>query len=107
MTKRIDPAFAPVAEAFARTRGVELAPMFASTGLRCGKRFFAIGVHGELVLKLPAARVRELIADAIGRPFTRGEKGPPMKEWVRIPARAGDWIALAREAHQHAKGAKR
>jgi hypothetical protein len=105
-SKPIDPTFAPVVAAFARTRDVELAPMFASSGLRTSGKFFAIGVAGELVLKLPAPRVRELIAQELGRAFRRGDHGPPMKEWVRIPTGAGDWVALTREAYNHAATSK-
>jgi hypothetical protein len=101
-SKPIDPTFAPVVAAFARRRDVELAPMFASSGLRTNGKFFAIGVSGELVLKLPAPRVRELLAQKLGRAFRRGEHGPAMKEWIRIPSEAGDWLALSREAYAHA-----
>ncbi len=35
--------------------------MFGCAGLRTGRRFFAIRWHGQLVLKLPSARLDEAV----------------------------------------------
>jgi hypothetical protein len=54
--------------------------------------------HGQLVLKLPAGRVAQLIASGAGGTYDAG-KGRPMKEWVSLePARQADWLDLAAEA---------
>jgi hypothetical protein len=50
----------------------------------------------ELLLKLPAVRVAELIAAGDGAPFD-ANKGKPMKEWV-LARMSADWTALAQEA---------
>ena len=77
--------FASVAEQLLRSDpAVSRAKMFASDGLRVGGKFFAFAKDGELVVKLPAPRVAELLESG-GRVFTRGEKGVPMKEWVCLP----------------------
>ena len=69
---------------------------FAQGGLmRHGKLLATL--HGEeLLLKLPAARVAELIAAGQGAPFD-ANKGKPMKEWLLANSDA-DWAALIHEA---------
>ena len=57
--------------------------MFASDGLKTGGKFFAIVSKGDLVVKLPAARVDELVAEGSGRRFDPGH-GRQMKEWVSL-----------------------
>jgi hypothetical protein len=61
---------------------VDQGRMLRSDGLRIGGKFFATAVDGELVLKLPADRVAELVASGAGRPFVSG--GRVMREWVRV-----------------------
>ena len=59
-------------------------------------------VRGRLVLKLPAARVDELVSAGAGLHFD-ANKGIPMKEWLSLdPGSDEDWLALAREALAHA-----
>ena len=103
--KDVDPSFAPVVAALARTRGVTAAPMFSSVGLRVDAGFFAVGIRGELLLKLSADRVAVLVDEGTGKPFRRGGKGPAMKEWVLVPQGRGDWVALAKEAMRFVAGA--
>jgi len=68
-----------------RFDGVEQGRMLASTGLKDAAtgKFFAFVARGELVVKLPADRVADLIASGAGGVFDAG-KGRPMKEWVRL-----------------------
>ncbi len=71
---------------------------FGSSGLKVGRKIFAMLVEGRLVVKLPHDRVQELIADGDGMPFALGH-GRLMREWVAIPATDADrWIRLAEEA---------
>jgi TfoX/Sxy family transcriptional regulator of competence genes len=71
---------------------------FGSTALKVNGSIFAMLTRDELVLKLPDARVRELISEGAGRPFDAG-KGTPMKEWVVVADPDLDsWRDLAEEA---------
>jgi hypothetical protein len=72
--------------------------MMSATGLKIGGKFFAMVVRGELVVKLPAARVDELEASGTGRRFEPG-KGRPMKEWIGLrPADEAACVAYMTEA---------
>lgn len=58
--------------------------MLRASGLRTAGRFYAFATPADLVVKLPASRVDELINS--GRGLTCSPRpGRPMKEWVRIP----------------------
>jgi hypothetical protein len=71
---------------------------FGSDSLCINGKIFAIPRSDGLVLKLPGARVTQLIASGDGTPFDGG-KGKPMKEWVVIGPTAEDhWLDLAKEA---------
>lgn len=75
---------------------------FGRSALRFRKKIFAMLVRGRLVLKLPAARVDELVGAGAGLHFD-ANKGVPMKEWLSLdPGSGEDWVALTREALAHA-----
>ncbi len=59
---------------------------FGSNALKVNNKIFAMLVNGRLVVKLPRARVTELIETGRGQPFDSG-KGTPMKEWVVVLTR--------------------
>jgi hypothetical protein len=72
--------------------------MMNAVGLKTGGKFFAMVVKDELVVKLPAARVDELIAGGEGRRFDPGH-GRPMKEWATLrPADEAACTAYVLEA---------
>jgi hypothetical protein len=78
---------------------------FGRTALRCERKIFVMWVRGRLVLKLPADRVDELIADGAGVRFD-ANKGRPMKEWLSLdPDSDLAWLPLAREALDFARAA--
>ena len=71
---------------------------FGSSALRIRGRIFAMLAHDRLVVKLPAARVDELVAAGDGVRFD-GNKGVPMKEWFSVdPDGQLSWRQLAHEA---------
>src|SRR5689334_11384782 len=77
---------------------------FGSSALKYRGKIFAMLVRGNLVVKLPKARVAELVAAGEGRHFD-ANKGAPMKEWFALAEPSGlSWSALAREALTFAGG---
>ena len=70
---------------------------FGSQALKVNKKIFAMLADGRLVVKLPRARVTELIETGHGQPFDGG-KGTPMKEWVTLNGDEAQCRALVVEA---------
>jgi TfoX/Sxy family transcriptional regulator of competence genes len=83
------------------TEGGPVTPgtMFGSKGLRTGTKFFAIWWHEQLVLKLPPARLTQLVEAGDGRPFEPME-GRRMNGWILL-GDSVDWAALVEEARAH------
>ena len=104
-----DPAavvFASLVEALAGRDGVELAHGrgFGSGTLQVRGRIFAMATGGRVVLKLPAARVSELISSGEGVAFDTG-RGRPMREWIALSGRAATLpLELAHEARAFVHG---
>jgi hypothetical protein len=92
--------FKPVADAFAKVRGVARRRMFSSENtFSVNGKIFAMLVRGALVVKLPKERVDELVEAGHGKRFDPGQ-GRLMREWIAVEADALPWVALAKEAHQ-------
>jgi hypothetical protein len=79
---------------------------FGRGAVRFHGKIFVMLVRGSLVLKLPAARVGELVAAGEGVHFD-ANKGTPMKEWLSLdPDSDQAWLPLAREALGFARAAR-
>jgi len=76
--------------------GVTLERAFSRISLMVGGKLFASAGHGGLLIKVPAGRVAELIANGEGLPFSTGGNWV-MREWVVVTP-ATDWSALAAES---------
>lgn len=98
----IDPSFAPVVNAFAGRRDVTYGKLMSSNGLKVKGKIFAMLNRGRLVVKLPKARVNELVSAGAGEQFDPGH-GRLMKEWIVIKPGKTDWIELAGEAYAFVK----
>src|SRR5712692_2379788 len=81
------------------------APKFGSGALKSGGRIFAMLTRARLVVKLPRARVDQLVAAGRGRPFEPRRDGRLMREWLDLePGFEEDWTLLAREALEFVGG---
>jgi hypothetical protein len=91
-------AFEDVVTTLKAEPGVTLGKAFHNPGLKIGSKLFAMLHPDGLVVKLPEARCRELLANGDARVFDRGQ-GTPMREWVTIAEPdARSWTSYAREA---------
>ena len=71
----------------------------SGTGLRVGSKIFAMVRHGELVGKLPRARVDHLASGGVAGRFDPRGDGRLMKEWVTVPLpHRRRWSRLVDEA---------
>ncbi|HEX4623851.1 MAG TPA: hypothetical protein VH231_05315 [Solirubrobacteraceae bacterium] len=74
--------------------------MLHNIGLRSGNgKFFCFERGDDLVVKLPEARVTELIDSGVGGVMDRGQPERPLREWVSLrPGDADACLAYMREA---------
>ncbi len=80
---------------------------FGAGALKVSGSIVAMVVQGALVVKLPEARVAELVSAGTCAPFDSG-KGRPMREWaVVLPADPATDLALAGEALAHVRSVSR
>jgi TfoX/Sxy family transcriptional regulator of competence genes len=70
--------------------------MFGSKGLRTGTKYFVMWWHEQLVVKLPPARLTELVEAGDGQPFEPME-GRRMNGWIVVGPGAA-WEPLIEEA---------
>jgi hypothetical protein len=101
-----------IAEDFTDDRDVATGTMFRSPGLRVGGKIFAfLGHRGELIVKVPSDRVRELVAAGRAEQVVMGKRR--MREWIELPALADRtatlalWRDVAHEAHQYVDSLRR
>jgi hypothetical protein len=99
MARTPDQIWKPIAEDELTLRGVKGGTGFGrSEGLRISNKIYAMLVNGELVVRIPKARVDELVDAGIGRRF-EPSPGRIMKEWLSLPPAASRrWKALVAEA---------
>jgi hypothetical protein len=97
--------FDDVAVALLAQPGVSPGTMMGFPCLRIDGEFFASCDHrtGDLIVKLPRARVEELIDADVGKPFAPA--GRTFREWVLVEDRdATRWAALMAEARLFVSG---
>ena len=100
-----DPRFARVVAAMASERDVtrESRQGFGSGALKVNRKIFAMMTpRAEFVVKIPKARVDELVDEGIGGRFEPGP-GRVMKEWLALDRHPERWTGLAKEAYLFAK----
>ena len=93
------PKFARVVTALTRKPRVTYGGQgFGSRGLRVdGKIFAMLSTRDRFVVKLPRARVAELVRRGYADYFN--PTGRPMKEWAVIRVERLSWLELAEEAY--------
>jgi len=96
----LDPRLEAIAAVFKNEPGVTFGKLFSAMGLKVDGKIFAMVVKGKLVVKLPKARVDELVASNAGVHFEPGP-GRVMKEWISMHESKPDPVELAREAFDY------
>jgi hypothetical protein len=97
-TLAADPKFARAIGEQAANRVSPTRQRFGSNALKVNEKIFAMMSQGTLVVKLPRARVDELVEAGSGTRFDPGH-GRLMKEWLAVSAPTRLWAPLVREAH--------
>src|SRR5262249_43852488 len=101
-------AMKPVVAAFAGAKGVTAEKGWGadSVAIKARGKIFAMLVRGDLVLKLPASRVDELVGGGATR-FDPRRDGRVMREWAVLPLSARNRVRLAEEAFAFVSGGRR
>jgi TfoX/Sxy family transcriptional regulator of competence genes len=91
--------FQAIVEIYSQIAGISPGRMFSSTALKVHGKVFALLVRGRLVVKLPKAKIDELVVLKRGSPFDPGH-GRPMKEWISIEMTSDEteWPDLVKAA---------
>jgi hypothetical protein len=99
-------ALAPLVERLSFAPGVTLEKGWGSSSvvLKVRGKIFVMLVADELVLKLPKARVDELVGAGGGRRFDPRRDGRVMKEWIVVSTPRKTWSDLADEALEFVSG---
>jgi hypothetical protein len=101
-----DPRFARVVAAVVGRHGVtrESRQGFGSGALKVNGSIFAMMTpRAGFVVKIPKARVDELVNGGVGARFEPGP-GRVMKEWLALDRHPELWTELAKEAYLFVKG---
>jgi TfoX/Sxy family transcriptional regulator of competence genes len=101
----LDPRLEVLAREYAKEPRVSVGRLFASIGLKVDGKIFAMVVRGQFVVKLPRARVEQLVAQRAGQHFCLGG-ARVMKEWLSMTASKPDALTLGREAFRFVGGAR-
>lgn len=96
--------FDPIAAELLTRPGVDIGPMFGSEGLRIRTKVFAfVGYRGALVVKLPSARIDDLVAEGTAERMVMRDR--PLREWAFLPLESGaSWGPLIHEAFTFVDG---
>ena len=97
--------FWEMAESFLIDKSITKSTMMGFPCLRVNGDFFASvdRKSGDLIVKLPANQVLDLIETEVGKPFA--PNGRRFKEWVAIPNRdAALWQQLINDARAFVEG---
>ena len=70
---------------------------FAAQAIKVNGAVFVMLMRGQIAVKLPAARVRELIDQGRGDPVSTGSR-TPMREWVALVGTEDDVRPVIAEA---------
>ncbi len=93
--------FTQLAEALLSRPDVTEGQMFGWSGLKAGRRFFALTIEDRLIVKLPAEEVEALLGDGTATKFDPGW-GRIKKLWADVgPTQIDDWAGLMERAYQH------
>ena len=94
--------YGEVVQALLSDPRVTEAKMFGMPALKVGGKAFAGLWEKQLIVKIGAPRVQELLTTKAGKACDPSGMGRPMKEWIAVKEPANHtkktWLALAEEA---------